>query len=118
MGDARQVALAEIDILDDGRDPHNLACARAALARALLSEPAEAIGLLEGALSVMEDRGVVPALAETLESLAEIAVRMRAPARARGLYPACPRPPASRAPARRDDPGDPRRAGKYGYGEN
>ena len=99
------------DILDDGRDPCNLACARAALARALPSEPAEAVGLLEGALSVMEDRGVVPAQAEILESLAWTAVRKRARPGPRAL-PACPQPPASRAPARRDNPGDPRRAGK------
>ena len=109
MGDARQVALAGIDlgqaltatgdpdeaavllreaaeILGDGNDPYNLARACAGLARALPSEPAEATVLLEGALSVMQDRGVVPAQAEILESLAEIAVRVRAPARARDLY--------------------------------
>jgi len=109
MGDARQVALAEIDlgqaltatgdadgaagllreaaaILDDGRDPYNLARASAALARALPSDPAQATGLLEGALSVMQDRGVVTAQAEILESLAEVAARMCASARARDLY--------------------------------
>jgi tetratricopeptide (TPR) repeat protein len=106
-GDARQAALTKIDLGavlsaagQDGEaarmlreairvlgpDPYNLARARAALGRALWSQPTIATCLLENALTAMTGLGDLPAQAEILESLAEASLRAGTPERARACY--------------------------------
>ena len=69
------------ELLAGQPDPYNLARAKAALGRALASQPGQARPLLHEALDVMDSLGVLPARAEILETLAAIAGPGRGPRR-------------------------------------
>ena len=106
-----------VELLAGQPDPYNLARARAALGRALASQPAQARPLLHEALDVMQGLAVVPAIAEILETLAAIAARSGDHGDARSRYqealtilpPGHPRVPVIRAAlAMLPDPGDSR----------
>lgn len=73
-------------LLDSHLDPYNQARALAALGRAQMSQPDQALPLLNKALDMMTARGVVPARAEILETLALIAARTGDLARACTRY--------------------------------
>jgi tetratricopeptide (TPR) repeat protein len=98
-------------------DPYNQARARAALGRALVSQPGQARPLLHEALEVMDSLGVLPARAEILQTLAVIAAQSGDHGDARSRYqealtilpPGHPRVPVIRAAlAALPDPGDSR----------
>ena len=106
-----------VELLAGQPDPYNLARAKAALGRALASQPGQARPLLHEALDVMEGLGVLPARAEILETLAVIAVQAGDHGDARSRYqealtilpPGHPRVPDIRAAlAALPDPGDSR----------
>jgi tetratricopeptide (TPR) repeat protein len=106
-----------VELLAGQPDPYNLARARAALGRALVSQPGQARPLLHEALDVMDSLGVLPARAEILETLAVIAAQAGDHGDARSRYqealtilpPGHPRVPVIRAAlAALPDPGDSR----------
>jgi tetratricopeptide (TPR) repeat protein len=106
-----------VELLAGQPDPYNLARARAALGRALVSQPGQARPLLHEALEVMDSLGVLPPRAEILETLAVIAAQAGDHGDARSRYqealtilpPGHPRVPVIRAAlAALPDPGDSR----------
>ena len=74
------------ELLAGQPDPYNLARAKAALGRALASQPGQARPLLHDALDVMDSLGVLPARAEILETLAAIAAQAGDHSEARSRY--------------------------------
>jgi tetratricopeptide (TPR) repeat protein len=84
--EAAAVLREAVRLLDGEPDPYNQARAKASLGRALASRRAQAEPLLLDALKVMTDWGVIPARADILQALAQIAARDRDYGSARSRY--------------------------------